>query len=835
MSWLKTTLKYFNELVDLFSSDLNDDIKLFQTKVFFFGFFFIYFGEEYGILPINHPLYQKYQLHLLIEETNCIILLEELFELLQTGYSEIGLLPYTGFLFHQPIDEILQVLKNKVNEVQPILKTLLQELDANKKAIFRSVGELYEELVGVQKPPLKKTTGTFYTPDYITQFMVQTLMENLEKELDTLKVLDPSCGTGRLLHEVAVFLKKQNPHIDVLSQIYGVDLDPFAVDIAKFTLWLKYGSPSWDFSPLNHQIKCANSLFFGSLADLAGSVQNTLYSAKFKDFLDSIKKYGISNPLILDYLKVLLDLKLLESLKGVSLTSSYYELLQELLHFSEEKDLTSLKRSKDNNFFHWELEFPEIFLSSSENIGFDAIIGNPPYITESRGNKSLFREMKCVPYLRKTYEKNMDLFTWFTHLSIDLLSENGILCFILPAYWTIRSSTSKLRERILKETQILKVVDFGSFKVFPVAPGHHSHILFLKKTCLQQNQETVPVMAFSDLPKGDYSQQVLTVEKKLIQDKFDQYQLYISANKFIFQPKAVIERIKKMKETPHFYLSPASVVRGVDLQPSRYKGQGVFVLTSEELNNLSLNPEEETFIKPFYRASQLDAYYFDPNNQFWLIYTDQKRKKILETNPERFPNLIKHFSKFRSIITSDNAPYGLHRPKKEENFETPHKILFVRKTSHPKFVYVSIPYYVDESVYVLLCEKLTVHPYFLLGVLNSSLAREWFAVHKAQGKHLQIDKEVILNFPIPKIIFKRNPLLKNEEIAEIWEKSQKDYNYLISTLTDWKNQKADDLIHNFIVLIVELLITKIHIPTSSPSESELRQIVDRAIAILYTL
>ncbi|MFX0067260.1 MAG: Eco57I restriction-modification methylase domain-containing protein, partial [Candidatus Hermodarchaeota archaeon] len=801
MSWLKTTLNCFNNLVDLLSSDIPDDIKLFQTKVFFFGFFFIYFGEEYKILPVSHPFYQKYQLRLIIVETNCVTLLEELFVLLRNGYSQVDLPPYTGFLFHQPIDEILQILKNNTIEVQSILKNLFQELNANRTVIFGSLGELYEELVAFQKRPRKKTTGTFYTPDYITQFMVQTLMEKLGKELDTSKILDPSCGTGRILHEVADFLKEKNPNNDVLNQIYGVDLDPFAVDIAKFTLWLKYGSRSWDFSPLNHQIKCANSLYFASLADLEDSVQNNLYSTQFKDFLDSIKKSGISNPLILDYLKVLLDLKLQESLKGVNLTSSYNKVLHRLLHLtSAEKDLKSLKKSNDNNFFHWQLEFPEIFLSPSKDNGFDAIIGNPPYINESRGNKSLFREMKRVPSLRKTYEKNMDLFTWFTHLSIDLLREKGILCFILPAYWIIRSSTSKLRERILKETQILKVVDFGSFKVFPSAPGHHSHILFLKKTSLQRNQETVQVMAFSDLPKGDYSQQVLTVETKLIQGKFDQYQLHLSTDKFILQPKAVIERIKKMKEISHFYLSPASVVRGVDLQPSRYKGQGVFVLTSEELNNLRLNSEEKDLIKPFYRASQINTYYFDPNNQFWLIYTDQKRKKLLEAHPERFPNLVKHFSKYRSIITSDNAPYGLHRPKKEENFETPHKILFVRKTPYPKFVYVPIPYYVDESVYVLLCEKLTVHPYFLLGILNSSLAREWFAVHKAQGKHLQIDKEIILNFPIPKIIFKRSPSLQNEQIAEIWEKSQNDYNYLISTIMDWKNQKADDLIHNFIVL-----------------------------------
>ncbi|MFX0096061.1 MAG: Eco57I restriction-modification methylase domain-containing protein, partial [Candidatus Hodarchaeota archaeon] len=769
------------------------------------------------------------------------ITFKELFQLLRVGNPQLGLPVYAGFLFYQSIEEVLRVLENNPEEVQAILRTLFKELQIHQKEILGSMGEIYEELLKLQKRKQKKATGTFYTPKYITQFMTQTLMENWPKEkLDTLKILDPACGTGHFLHKIAFFLKQNgisNEHL--LKQIYGVDLDPFAVDIAKFTLWLKYGTQSWDFSPLNHHIKCGNSLLFSSLNDLEDSVQTTLYSSHFKQLLDAIKAQGSIDPILLKQIKILADLKLFLSLEGGKITKSYYDLVRKILEINKsQKEIKSPKFSRKINSMHWELEFPEIFFPYSSSSGFDAIIGNPPYVTEARGNKDLFRELKKVSYLKKTYEKNMDIFSWFTHLSIDLLKEDGYLCFILPAYWAIRSSTSKLRDKIQEKTQIKKIVDFSTLQVFPEAPGHHSHILLLQKSPTLKSQENVQFMNFSDLSKGKYSQQTLEVKKILRQAVFDQYQLYISTNKFVFQPKKVIERIKKMKEGSLFFLSPSTVVRGIDLQPSRHKGSGVFLLTSEELEKLPLNPEEKKIIKPFYRASQLDSYYFDPDNHFWLIYTDQKRKKILEQNSERFPNLINHLSKFKTVITSDNAPFGLHRPKKEENFETIHKILFVRKTPYPKFAYVPIPYFVDESVYIILCENLPVHPYFLLTILNSSLAKEWFAIHKAQGKHLQIDKEIILNFPIPDISFQQEESVRKDVVTNLWETYNGDTNRLIAKIQTWKDHSQDELIHEFLVLLVQNLITKQNssdLASLTFKTEEIRKLIDKITYTLYDL
>ena len=96
--------------------------------------------------------------------------------------------------------------------------------------------------------------------------------------------------------------------------------------------------------------------------------------------------------------------------------------------------------------------------------GFDIIIGNPPYIKEYT-DKSVFDGLRNSPY----FQGKMDLWYLFTCESIDNLKMNGSLCLIAPNNWVTNSGASKMRNKIIKEAKINKILDFGNFMIFDSA------------------------------------------------------------------------------------------------------------------------------------------------------------------------------------------------------------------------------------------------------------------------------------------------------------------------------------------------------------------------------
>ncbi len=85
-------------------------------------------------------------------------------------------------------------------------------------------------------------------------------------------------------------------------------------------------------------------------------------------------------------------------------------------------------------------------------------------------------------------------------------------------------------------------------------------------------------------------------------------------------------------------------------------GEGIFVLSNDELSSLKLSPEERKLIRPFYTSEQINRYNINPKNSFWIIYTDSKVAKKIDSYPE----IKKHLSRYKSVITSSFGPYGLH-------------------------------------------------------------------------------------------------------------------------------------------------------------------------------
>jgi len=138
------------------------------------------------------------------------------------------------------------------------------------------------------------------------------------------------------------------------------------------------------------------------------------------------------------------------------------------------KKLEKYKKSKTKPFFLWKLYFSEVF--NGDNPGFDIVIANPPYIKEYT-ERSAFNGLKNSPY----YQGKMDLWYFFACKGIDLLKNNsGIITLIAQNNWVTSYGALKMRNKVIKETQILNLIDFGDYKIFESA-GIQTMVMSFKK------------------------------------------------------------------------------------------------------------------------------------------------------------------------------------------------------------------------------------------------------------------------------------------------------------------------------------------------------------------
>jgi len=591
------------------------------------------------------------------------------------------------------------------------------------------LGNMYEQYLGniLKSTPKRakleqsefhrKEQGIYYTPSYIVDYIVRNtvgeyIRTHTPEEIKKVRILDPACGSGSFLiraykelenywtkelklkegdlrqtkWDIENFEQFYSIKTEILrNNIFGVDLDPKAVEIAQLNLLLQISEKGERLPLLQNNIKVGNSL---------------------------VDDFSISD-----------------------------------------------------KAFKWEEKFPEIMKEG----GFDIIIGNPPYVKEYT-NREIFEPVKLTK-LGKYYQGKMDIWYLFASLSIDLLKENGLHSFIAQNNWITSFGASKLREKILRETQIISFLDFGDYKVFPEA-DIQTMIYVLKKRnsngsylvdyykVLDPNISEDRIKEFLKLPniKREYTNHFTL--------KFDPDSFL--GKEIVFTDESTNDLLTKIRKESNYFLNQKDVSTGIDvhqdfviadhlktLKDDSIKiGDGIFVIKKDELKKLNLTEKEMQLIKPYYTSSELTKYYGSPINNLYIIYT----KSDINRNISEYPNIKKHLDKFKEIITSDFGPYGLHRSRKEEFFEG-EKIISLRKTKEPTFTYVDFPCYVSQSFFVI--KPRDVNLKLLTGILNSKVVYFWLKNKgKIQGNNLQIDKEPLINIPI-KIPEKNSELEKS--------------------------------------------------------------------------
>ena len=386
--------------------------------------------------------------------------------------------------------------------------------------------------------------------------------------------------------------------------------------------------------------------------------------------------------------------------------------------------------------------------------GFDVVIGNPPYIKEYTFRRA-FDGIRNSPY----YLGKMDIWYMFVCVGLDKLAKDGegLITFIAQNNWVTSYGASKMRRKVIEDAQIIGLIDFGSYLIFE--SGIQTMIMIFRKDSV------------SDCYTFDYRRlhghdlefnDVLLLLSGTRTDRAEYLTPTIERSRFANQPLTfnapkVEALLRKLLEKSNFRLSKQEIANGIHhhhdrvnghrkkLLGNRYEvGDGIFVLSEEEKSQMPLSKFESELIKPSYTTKELHRYYGDPLNHEWVIYTDstfRDKKKI-----ELYPNVKAHLDQFRTVITSDNRPYGLHRARNEYFFKD-EKVVSVRKCQNPTFTYVDFDSYVSAAFYVIKTEK--VNQKYLTGLLNSRLVAFWLKHRgKMQGTNYQVDKQPLLGLPL---------------------------------------------------------------------------------------
>lgn len=242
----------------------------------------------------------------------------------------------------------------------------------------------------------------------------------------------------------------------------------------------------------------------------------------------------------------------------------------------------------------------------------------------------------------------------------------------------------------------------------------------------------------------------------------DQQDLFQHGRLSLRRPDPLLDKLKDCPPLSEFYEVRQGIAENPPVITSRHcrefgqqfrRGEGVFVLTAEEIETLDLSDAERSFLRPYYEASAVDRYRVPGKTGRFVLYLTRGNAPDIDV----FPQIRRHLQRFRPILQRRRETqkgqlrwWQLHWPREERLFQHP-RILSVQMGRVPQFAFAEAPTYVGFSMNVILPRqearfRLTT----LTAILNSSLACRWFEHHaKRRGIHLEISGGTLRQFPLP--------------------------------------------------------------------------------------
>ena len=687
---------------------------------------FIFFAEDCGLLPPNSMVQiidQWEKLKEMDEYRPFYDRVKKYFGYMNTGFQgkKYEIFAYNGGLFKPD-----EVLDNIIISDDLLVKHTrrLSEYDFESDVDVNILGHIFENSLSeieevtqqinsgaAPQTSKRKQDGVFYTPQYITKYIVENtvgrLCEEKKRELHIdeaeyfsdkrrqmqtkkrlldqlhqyrewllqITILDPACGSGAFLNAALQFLMAEHKLIDEMeakvagsslvfqdvensileNNLFGVDINEESVEIAQLALWLRTAKPHRKLNSLNENIKCGNSL--------------------------------IGDPEI-----------------------------------------------AGEKAFNWQEQFHKVF----EKGGFDVVIGNPPYVQlQSMG------EMSDV-YAGcgfETYNKSADLYCLFTERGYNLLKPGGLQSFIMPNKWMLVSYGKELR-KFMAKTDLQQIINFGDVQFFDEATIYVC--IFVTRKSNEHNDDVSALSLNQKTYHGDFLNEVPNQLAVYPPETFGE-------KEWIIQPKAHFEILKKMQQGIALKDMPISINYGIKTGFN----DAFFIDEDTKEHLIAEDPKSAELIHPLLRGRDIQAwipewdglYLINPHNGI-------KDAELSAINIDDYSIIKQHLDKFYDKLSKrvdkGITPYNLRNCDYIKEFSKP-KIMYPNMTSLFPFIYDEKGFFGNDKTFMITASDDSINLKYITAILNSKLCKLWiwYNCPELQGGTREIRKVYFENFRIP--------------------------------------------------------------------------------------
>lgn len=643
--------------------------------------------------------------------------ISDLFELLKNGDKSIGVHGFGSEPFEIGSEQFYS--KNKITD--ELLNTALLELscdydeDDNLQFIDYKIlspdhlGSLFEGLLEfslvsngkeielVNTKGDRKSTGSYYTPDYLVNHIVEETLCKLVKgkspvEITKLKILDPSMGSGHFLLGIVKYLENSIVEIQDSDKkicgaiefdkirkevlhccVFGVDINPLATQLSKFSLWIYTSQKGDELEPLSDQLIAADSLS-DSLdwdTNFGGQIKNGLFDVV------------IGNP---PYVGESGNKELFRKIKKTNIGERFYQGKMDLLYLFMHLGLDHLKDGGVLSFI------------------------TTNYYFSADGAFKLRADLKKRSTINKII--NFNEFKIFKgaqgqHNAITMLSNE---------------------KRINHSCEIINYIGKGAFNE-KLLHGEGNVEIFTQK------------IESSKLFYGE--------------DNFIKVNASMSGN----EDQAILNKMQnfQFKVSDFFYVNQG-IVTGINRIGKKHlqkysnldltQNEGVFILDGSEADYLINDKPSRKHMKPLFKNTDINRFSVSTETDKYLIYTTPD-----VCAHEKLPVKIKtHLNKFMQIIdnTVDNPPY-LHRSRETKIFSA-EKIVVPYRSKQNIFGYSDSDWYAAQDVYFITSKNSDFPLKALLALANSAPYMTWlWNMGKRKGNMLELMNTPLMNLPLPRL------------------------------------------------------------------------------------
>ena len=635
-----------------------------------------------------------------------------------------------------------------------------------------------EALKGYLRDTRSRDTCPRETPEAIAAFVDERdpsgfrAPERVLEALKRVRVCDLACGSGAyllgMLHELlelrqALFVSHRldarstyDRKLEIIQHnLYGVDIDPFAVNIARLRLWLSLivnfeGDTPPPLPNLDFKIEVGDSL----TAPAPGELQPDLFRYQQVE----------------DYFRCKAQYMTAHGPQKRDLKAQIARLQAEIGQWASERGQEG---------FDWAVQFAEVFsppsippgggeesglrvpsgggeesgerglhLPSSGNDlylppsggdvrggGFDIVVANPPYVRQELLDSAYKATLK--KRYPEVYTGTADLYVYFYARALHLLRQGGVASFITSNKWLRAGYGEGLRKHLNAAATVNTIIDFGDLPLFEASA--YPQIIVFQKSAPPEGH-TLRVLTVNDISAVERLSEVVQAEA------WEQPRASLRADGWTLVRPTILELMKKLRKAGK---PLAKYINGAIYYGIKTGYNQAFQITQEQRNALvSQDPRSAEIIRPWIRGRNVKRWYVEWPGEY-LIFT---RRGI---DIDKYPSVREYLSRFKDRLMPGSQ--GGRKPGSYKWYEIQDTVAYYEDFDHPKIIYQEIAtnqLFAFAKEPLLLnnkCFFIPVDDFYLLALLNSTVV--WFflgnVVSKLQNGAYAMQTPYVEQIPIP--------------------------------------------------------------------------------------